>query len=299
MTPQERAILSEKASNYYAYRRYEGAAKTLAKLVDPSKENNVADYMLIGRAYYNAEKYKTADSVFNVILKKSPDYLPAYVQVARTYSKMDPDFKLGLARPKFEKLLDAAAKDSVKNESEMVEALTYLGYYHMENGGYTKAKDYYNRMVNLNPQDKENKIKGYNGLGSLETKAAGQEKTLEGKLGFLSKSAAAYESILALDPANASAKNNLKWVQDYQVSVKKGINPNEIKGVVTNTAGQPLAFASVGVKDTAAETLTNAKGEYKFEIPQGSEFLVISAKGYKSQEVEITKSRVYNIKLEQ
>jgi hypothetical protein len=53
------------------------------------------------------------------------------------------------------------------------------------------------------------------------------------------------------------------------------------------------------VKDTAAENLTNAKGEYKFEIPQESEILVISAKGYKTQEVAITKSRVYNIKLEQ
>ena len=53
------------------------------------------------------------------------------------------------------------------------------------------------------------------------------------------------EKILAIDPANASAKSNLNWIRDYQVSVKKGINPNEIKGVVTNTAGQPLAFASV------------------------------------------------------
>ncbi len=136
-------------------------------------------------------------------------------------------------------------------------------------------------------------------MGSLETKAAGLEKTLEGKLGYLAKSADAYEKIIAIDPMNASAKSNLKWIQDYQASVKKGINPNEIKGVVTNAAGAPVAYASVRVKDTAAENLTNGKGEYKFEIPQGSEILVISAKGYKSQEVAITKSRVYNIKLEQ
>ncbi len=64
-------------------------------------------------------------------------------------------------------------------------------------------------------------------------------------------------------------------------------------------AGQPIAYASVRVKDTAAENLTNAKGEYKFEIPQGSEILIVSAQGYKSTEVEITKSRVYNVKLEQ
>ncbi len=299
MTSQEKSLLNEMAVNYYSYKRYDSAAKTWARLIDPAKENNIADYMQVGRAFYNGEKYKSADSVFNIVIKKSPDYLPAHVYVARTYSRMDPDTKLGLAKPKFDKMLGVAAKDSLKNEGEMIEALTYLGYYNMENGNYTKAKEIYTRMINLDPQNKENKIKGYNGLGSLESRAAGQEKTLEGKLGFLARSVEAYQKIIELDPANTSAKSNLKWVQDYQVSVRKGINPNEIKGVVTNMAGQPIPFASVKIKDTAAESLTNAKGEYKFEIPQESEFLVFSAKGYKSQEVAITKSRVYNVKLEQ
>jgi tetratricopeptide (TPR) repeat protein len=271
----------------------------MSKLIDPAKENNLAEYMQIGRAYYNGEKYKSADSVFSAVLKKTPEYLPAYVYIARTYSKMDPETKLGLAKPKFEKLLSVAGKDSVKNETEMMEALTYLGYVNMQNGNYSRAKEYYNRMINLNPQNKEIQVKGYNGLGNLERDAAGQEKTLEGKLGFLAKSADAFDKILAIDPANTSAKSNLNYIQEYQVSVKKGINPNEIKGVITNAAGQPLAYASVKIKDTAAETLTNAKGEFKFEIPQGSEFLVFSAKGYKTQEVAITKIRVYNAKLEQ
>jgi tetratricopeptide (TPR) repeat protein len=298
-TPKERALLSEMASSYYAYRRYDSAAKTWASLIDPAAANNVADYMQVGRAFYNGEKYKSADSVFNIVVKKNPDYLPVYVYIARTYSKMDPDTKLGLAKPKFEKLLSIASKDSVKNAGDMMEALTYLGYFNMENGNYTKAKEIYSRMINLDSDNKEYKIRGYNGLGSLETKAAGQEKTLEGKLSFLAKSAEAYEKIISLDANNTSAKSNLRWVQDYQASVKKGINPNEIKGVITNTAGQPIAYASIRVKDTAAENLSNAKGEYKFEIPQGSEILLISAKGYKTKEVAITKARVYNVKLEQ
>ncbi|NMC37848.1 MAG: tetratricopeptide repeat protein [Bacteroidales bacterium] len=298
-TSKERALLGEMAANYYAFRKYDNAARTWAKLIDPAKENNLVDYMQVGRAYYNGENYKSADSIFNIVIKKDPNYLPAYVYIARTYSKMDPDTKLGLAKPKFEKLLNIASSDSVKNAGDMIEALTYLGYYNMENGNYTKAKDYYNRMINVSPNNKEYKIRGLNGLGSLETRAAGQEKTLEGKLAFLGKAAEIYSNILTLDPANASAKSTLRWVQDYQASVKKGINPNEIKGIVTNAAGQPIAYASIRVKDTAAENLTNTKGEYKFEIPQASEILIISAKGYKTKEVEITKSRVYNVKLEQ
>ncbi len=62
--------------------------------------------------------------------------------------------------------------------------------------------------------------------------------------------------------------------------------------------GQPVPYASVRVKDTAAENFTNGKGEYKFEIPAGMEFLIISAEGYKPKEVPITKSRIYNVTLE-
>ena len=211
---------------------------------------------------------------------------------------MDPDTKLGLAKPKFEKLLSVAQKDSVKNLSDMIEALTYLGYFHMSNKNYGIAQDYYNRMVNIDANNKQYKLNGYNGLASIESSLAGDEKTLEGKLTYLAKAGELYQKILALDPANASAKANLKWVQDYQASVKKGINPNEIRGVIRNSAGQPIPYASIKVKNTAAEQLSNTKGEYKFEIPQGSEILVISADGYQPKEVEITKSRIYNVTLD-
>ncbi|NSW95524.1 MAG: carboxypeptidase-like regulatory domain-containing protein, partial [Bacteroidales bacterium] len=299
LTPQDRALLSEMATNYYNFRRYKEAAKTWAKLIDPQKEDNTQDYMQVGRAFYVGENYKAADSIFNIVLKKSPDYLPAHIYIARTYSKMDPDMKLGLAKPKFEKVVSLAEKDSVKYSADLAEALSFLGFYNMENGNYTKAKDIFNRIINLDPNNKDFKIRGYNGIGGLELKATGQEKTLEGKLAYLARASEAYEKILAIDPANASAKSSLKYVQDWTTSVKKGINPNEIKGVVTNMAGQPIAFASIRVKDTAAENLTNTKGEYKFEIPQGSEILIVSAKGYKTKEIAITAQRTYNVKLEQ
>jgi hypothetical protein len=92
----------------------------------------------------------------------------------------------------------------------------------------------------------------------------------------------------------------LKYIQDYEASVRKGINPNELKGTVKSADGQPLANASVRVKDTAAETYTNVKGEFKFEIPQASEALIISARGFKAKEIPVTRPlRPVNIVLEQ
>jgi tetratricopeptide (TPR) repeat protein len=212
---------------------------------------------------------------------------------------MDPDFKLGLAKPKFEKLIEVAKSDSVKNAPAMMDAFGYLSYYHMMNNNFSRSKDYYNRMINIDPNNKEYKIKGYGGIGVVELRSTSTEKTNEGRLPYLSRATDAYNKILSLDPANAMAKSQIAYIHEFEASIKKGINPNEIKGTITNQAGQPLPFASVRVKDTAAENLSNNKGEFKFEIPEGSEILIISAKGYKSQEIPITKSRVYNAKLEQ
>jgi len=153
-------------------------------------------------------------------------------------------------------------------------------------------------MVTLNPNNKSNIVKGYNGIGLIESRLASNEKTIEGRLAVLARASAAYNKTLAISPADSYAKNQLSWVRDYEAQVRKGINPNEIKGVIKDTSGNPIPYASVRVKDTAAENFTNAQGEYKFEIPSGMEFLIISADGYVSKEVPITSSRIYNVTLE-
>jgi tetratricopeptide (TPR) repeat protein len=298
LKPGDRALLSEIATNYNNFRRYEGVAKTLTKMLDTTKDNT-EEMLRIGRAYYNSEKYKTADSVFAAIIAKSPDYVPAYLWTANTYSKMDPDLKMGLAKPKFEKLIEVAKGDSLKYAPALMDAFGYLSYYYMRNNNFSKSKDYYNMMINLDPNNKEYKIKGYTGIGSVELTSTTTEKTNEGRLPYLARAIEAYNKILAIDPTNASAKSQINYIHEFEASIKKGINPNEIKGTIKNAAGQPLPYASIRVKDTAAENLTNSKGEFRFEIPESSEILIISLKGYKTIEIPITKLRVYNVTLEQ
>jgi tetratricopeptide (TPR) repeat protein len=297
--PENKSLLTEIANSYYTYRRFDDAAKTWSKLIVLGKKD-ITDYMQLGRWYINAEKYRIADSVFNIVLTMDPNYLEAYVYIARSYSKMEADAKTGLAKPKFEKVIEKAGLDSIKFGRELMEAYGYLGYHYMQNDNATKAKNYYTRMVTLDPNNKEYKIRGFNGLAQVDTKSAGNEKTIEGRLPYLAKAQESYNKILALDPNNDGAKNMLKYVQDFEKQVRAGINPNELKGVVKNAAGQPLANASIRVKDTAAETYTNAKGEFKFEIPQASEVLIFSAKGYKSKEVPVQRPlRPVNVVLEQ
>jgi tetratricopeptide (TPR) repeat protein len=113
--PDDKALLSEIANAAYTYRRYEAAARAWSRLIALGK-NDVTDYMQVGRAYYVGEKYKTADSIFNIVIKSWPNYLPAYVYSARTYSRIEMDPKSGMAKPKFEKVIEKASPDSVKNQ---------------------------------------------------------------------------------------------------------------------------------------------------------------------------------------
>jgi tetratricopeptide (TPR) repeat protein len=295
--PDDRALMSEMGIQYYTFRRYNDAAKTWAKMIDPAKDNT-DDLMRIGRAYYAADNLESADSVFNVIIKNNPDYIPAYLMIANTQVKKDPEMKSGLAKPRFEQILRVAQKDSVANAQTIMDALTYLSHYHMVNENLGASREYYNRMVNLS-NNKDFKVRGYNGLALIELRALTGEKTNEGRLSYLSRARELYNRVLALDPNNAIARNQMAWVAEYEASIKKGINPNEIRGTVKNGSGEPIAYASVRVKDTAAENLTNPKGEFRFEIPGGSETLIISAKGYRTVEIPLTKSRIYTIVLEQ
>ncbi len=297
--PEDDATLTEMANAYYNYRRYELAAKTWAKVIALGK-NEPKDYMQLGRWYLNAENYKAADSVFADVMKKNPKMVEAFVFDARTFARMEGDPKVGTAKPKFEKIIEIAGADSVKNEESMMEAFQYLAYHYMVNDNYSRSKEYFTRMTTLDPENKEYRARGFAGIAQLETRMASNEKTIEGKLPYLLKAEESYNKILAFDPGNEMVKTALKYVQDYEASVRKGINPNELKGVIKSSAGQPVANASIRVKDTAAETYSNASGAFKFEIPQASEAIIITASGFKTKEIPVTRPlKAMNITLEQ
>ena len=291
-------LLSEIANSYYTYRRYEDAARTWEKLLDLGR-NDVNNYMQIGRTYYIARNYPKADSVFTVVTRKFPDNIQSYLMIARTYSQMDPDSKNGLALPKFETFLEKAGIDTLANAKEMVEAFGYFGYYYLKKGNYSDANYWYDRMISIDRNNKEYQVKGYTGKANVSFMMSELASELDNKIPYFDKSINYFNKILEIEPGNQATLASLEYVTSVRKNTLAHINPNELRGVIRNTSGQPINGASIRVKDTAAETITNSKGEFKFEIPLSSEALLISARGYKTKEVPITKTRVYNVELEQ
>ena len=61
----------------------------------------------------------------------------------------------------------------------------------------------------------------------------------------------------------------------------------KVYGKVANAKGEPLAFASVQVKEYKRGTLTKEDGSYELELDEGKYDLVVSMVGYKVQVITI------------
>ncbi|MDQ3279138.1 MAG: SusC/RagA family TonB-linked outer membrane protein, partial [Bacteroidota bacterium] len=61
----------------------------------------------------------------------------------------------------------------------------------------------------------------------------------------------------------------------------------QVRGVVTDSVGNPLSNVSVQVRNTNVGTRTNETGQFTLAVPAGSNVLVLSSIGYESQEVTI------------
>ncbi len=278
-------LIQEKAYSQYNNKRFTDAADTWKRSLSKGKDSE--EYMLqIGKAYYQGKDYDKADDMFNQLNAKYPDYLPGYSMSARNAFAKDPDYKLGLAKPKFIALISKASSDSVKNYNEILDALVFLGYNALQADNYELAKAYYTRMANLDPKNEDVVIKAYSSMATMYMQKGEYPRASE-----------YYNKILALEPGNGQAKSAIQYIVALQSSAKPKASPNEISGVIKDDSGQPLSGASVRVKDTAAEAWTNGKGEYKFTMPEASASLVISAKGFKTIEVPVTAKRVYNATL--
>jgi tetratricopeptide (TPR) repeat protein len=282
---EDARLIEEKGNIQFANKFYAQAADTWKRLIAKGKDGEDS-YVKIGKAYYQGKEFDKAESFFDEMIAKYPNSITAYTWAANTAASKYLTSDTDIAKNRFVTLINKAATDSVKNANEIFDALRFLGYNAFEADKNDLAKAYFTRMLNLNADNKDFQIKALSSLNTLYL-----------KMGDYAKAIDANNKILSIDANNASAKSNLQYIQNVQAGAKPKANPNEITGVIKDSAGNPIAGASVRVKDTAAEMWTNAKGEYKFTMPEASTTLVVSAKGYNTKEVPVTKTRVYNVTL--
>jgi tetratricopeptide (TPR) repeat protein len=201
----DRALLAEIASNYYYARRYDDAIKTL-QLKEEKGWTDKTDPVMIARAYYNMKDYPNAELAFNKLVEADPANVDAYLYLARIASNMDTDNEQGLAFPKFEKLISVIGSDTVKYKNALVEAYTYMGYYYLSNKDYDQSREWYKKLQDLDPSNKDLTLTALNSYALI---AFRQKNYVEAR--------DYYQEILKLDPTN-------RQIQQAILDLNKAIN---------------------------------------------------------------------------
>jgi hypothetical protein len=170
--------MSKRALDFYYSKNFNAAIETYIlkkKKVKLSED----DLIHLGNSYYSLDDLKNAEMVYNEIIAGNPENIQANLYLARTYSKKDPNTILGLAEPKFLKVINIIGNSVEKYKVVLFEAYSYMGYFNLQKRDYETAKLWYNEIYGLDLSNKDWKLKALSSLALIDYKMQDYEHALK------------------------------------------------------------------------------------------------------------------------
>lgn len=143
--------LAELAGNQ---KDFAAQAKWLLNYYEGNAQATNLDLFNTGLAYFRAENYVMADSIYGMYVNKYPDQSFGYYWQAKSKALQDPEMKNGLAVPAYEQLIAVLEKDTTDGNYQkwMVEALGYLAAYKANTEkDYPMAIAYFEKVLEVDP----------------------------------------------------------------------------------------------------------------------------------------------------
>ncbi len=165
-------IYKEIADAYKEKDDYDNAVKSFREYMNGLDKASAADYAGLGQMYIQrADKltgeartaaFRDAEKVYDELLAKYSDAEDfATLYKARINSYIDPETKDGLAKPYYEKLVEiinARADKDKTDTTRLLEAYRYLGYYYLLQNDKEKSNGYWNKILEIDPNDANAKL---------------------------------------------------------------------------------------------------------------------------------------------
>lgn len=124
----------------------------LGQLYNEKKDPSNLDLYYWGLAHYSAKEYPQADSVFGLYTEKYPDHIHGFYWRAKSSALIDTAMQTGLAVPYYEKVIELAAPDSIKNKSLLIQAYGYVGAYEANTEkDFEEALENFEKILELDP----------------------------------------------------------------------------------------------------------------------------------------------------
>lgn len=207
------ALLSDIAVNAYYAKQFKLAVETFNKKIALGQAET-SDYFTLGKTYYQmaqSEKdtaiqrvdYNDAIKTFTIITKNEPSNVEAYLWIANTSFGLDPESKLGIAKPAYEMVIEKGNADSVKYAPQLFAAYSYMGSFYLfaAKPDYAMAESIFWKMVWLDPKKKDWQVKGYYSLGATYTSRKNY-----------TVAQTYYKKVLEIDPKNEAALKDLESI---------------------------------------------------------------------------------------
>ena len=152
-------LISEAALCYSRIKKYD-KAKELYEFRISLNKGVAMDYYNLGKVYNNLQDYTKADTNLSIFNSMQPDYIQGWVWHALVKTMLDPDSKLGLAKPIYEIILEKTQSDSAKYSKERLVAYAYLAYYYYlqyvdtkSRNNAIKAMAFGIKVISIDPKD--------------------------------------------------------------------------------------------------------------------------------------------------
>ncbi|MCC3155704.1 tetratricopeptide repeat protein [Hymenobacter sp. 15J16-1T3B] len=145
-------LLPDLVQAYIIKKDYANAERVLRKKMSKGTPA-LTDQVRLANVYTIDKKYAQADSLLNLVITARPTYTAGYLMRAQANSNMDPELKQGLAKPHYEKYIEAAKADPTKNQAGLAEAYRYLGAYYYNAGNKAQAISSYQQALAVKPDD--------------------------------------------------------------------------------------------------------------------------------------------------
>ncbi len=136
---------------------YAETAAWLGKFYQTNIKATNVDLFNWGIALYQAHNYEGSDSVFSLYAEKYPEQEHGYYWRARNNAIIDSSMEQSLAIPYYLKVIEIGQLDSTGNSKKhLIEAYGYLaGYEANKNKDYAKAIEYFETVLQLDPENKQ------------------------------------------------------------------------------------------------------------------------------------------------
>jgi len=158
MDPTRTELYNELADAYFKRKQWNEAINAYQNKFKNVEKPTATDMLSLGRCYYFVKDYINADTTFSRVISMIPNQTFGYLWKAKTNVKMDDAEKpLGLAEPSYLKYIEIAQADIEKNKKDMIDAYSKLGFIYYSKKNITKAREMYQNVLNLDPENKDAK----------------------------------------------------------------------------------------------------------------------------------------------